>query len=144
MPQQVRRSPTQTNYSLNGKFILSQRLAVIKLNRTPETMKLPTLVNIHHTVSWRHLLPNVVRQKRSDPLKNSFKYGESAAETLFCKQITFLSVHNLLQRIMILTTSECCPYFYGKGVIKERSLNHEVSDRDFASGMIPADNSCYL
>lgn len=77
------RSDLAMPHLLDGKFMLSQRLTVIELNRAPKAMKFSALIDVHHSIGRRHLFPNVVNQKRFDLLKNHFKYGQSTTEALF-------------------------------------------------------------
>ena len=83
---------------LDSEFILPQWLAVVELDGAPQTVKLSTLVNVHHSIGWWYLLPYFMNQELFYPFQHHFKDGKSTAKSFFRQHVAFFSVDYLLQR----------------------------------------------
>ncbi len=72
---------------LDRELIFTDRPAVDKLYRTPQTMKLIALIDVQDPVARGYPMPDGVIQIGFDPGENNLKHRQSAAQPLTCQQI---------------------------------------------------------
>ena len=78
-----------SKYLLNSELILPNRHTVHKLYGAPQPVELCTLIYVHHSIAGWSTIPDGVIQVGLDTSEDNLKHGETTAQTLPGKQVTF-------------------------------------------------------